>query len=248
MMRAIDTDSNYENFYATCPYCEARNIFNRADDLKTFEPISRLEVNCQNSSCQLPFVIGNDSINMASEMLLFEAEKSLNQKNYMLTVMLSVQAIESYINQFFVIELGYKNLNGLHNLEKLNCVTSQFGKKVQKFSFAHFLNLTLSYILLPEKPKDLDGAIDFIININQFRPCKPSKKSLISVEPKYSQLVDLLYNTKVNEIRNDVAHKNAYRPSRETAKLVFEESSKIIYMTQNVFDARVNDINWYIRD
>ena len=38
--------TSYENFAAECPWCRRENIFNRASDLKTFEPIAGRDVSC----------------------------------------------------------------------------------------------------------------------------------------------------------------------------------------------------------
>ena len=42
----------YENFEAECPYCFHFNIYNRATDFKTFNPVSFKTVKCQNKDCK----------------------------------------------------------------------------------------------------------------------------------------------------------------------------------------------------
>ena len=93
-------EQTYENFVADCPDCGMRNIFNRASDLQTFEPIGFRTVICQ--ACQRPFNINNDAINAAHEMLLSGCFALIERKEYMQCVLSVAQAYEVFFSHFHV--------------------------------------------------------------------------------------------------------------------------------------------------
>jgi hypothetical protein len=41
---STNTEATFENFIAACPICGFGNIFNRASDFRTFEPVDFREV------------------------------------------------------------------------------------------------------------------------------------------------------------------------------------------------------------
>ncbi|MCS6237514.1 hypothetical protein G3495_20730 [Shewanella baltica] len=245
-MRASKIETNYENFYAECPFCGYSNIFNRREDLNTFEPISRMDVICQSEECIRTFEIGNDSINLPSEMFLMEAKKLLYLKSYMFSITLSVQAVENYISQLFVIELAYKKITSLDELSKLNEVVNTYATKTKGYSFKHQVNALIDYIVNTPNLNGLDCSLQYVRQLPEQQKTT-SKNSLENVSKQYSGLVQMLYNTEINSIRNKVAHKQALRPTKEDAEKVLSEASEIIYMAQNIFNARVFDVNYYLQ-
>src|SRR5207248_2223257 len=90
----VHIESTYENIYADCPHCGYQNIFNRASDLKTFEPIAGRDVACTNSDCRRPFRIVSDRINPAHQALLFDCADMLRRKQYMQCVLAVAQSYE----------------------------------------------------------------------------------------------------------------------------------------------------------
>ncbi|WP_233347425.1 hypothetical protein, partial [Vibrio cholerae] len=79
-----------------------------------------MQVTCQNSECKLEFEIGNDLINSPSEMLIMDAGRLIDIKSYMLSVIVSVQAVENHISQLLLVELIYKKYKNSNGLNKLN--------------------------------------------------------------------------------------------------------------------------------
>ena len=102
--------TSYENFAAECPWCRRENIFNRASDLKTFEPIAGRDVSCLSAACGKPFRILGDSVNSPHEMLIFDCYELLDRKHYMNAVLSLAQAYETFFSLFFRVELLYKPL------------------------------------------------------------------------------------------------------------------------------------------
>ena len=92
--------TSYENFAAECPWCRRENIFNRASDLKTFEPITGRDVSCLSAACGKPFRILGDSVNSPHEMLIFDCYELLvmfRALNWLLAWVLFLTLVASFI-------------------------------------------------------------------------------------------------------------------------------------------------------
>ena len=129
--------TSYENFVAECPWCRRENIFNRASDLKTFEPIAGLNVSCQSAACAKPFRILGDSVNSPHEMLIFDCYELLDRKHYMNAVLSLAQAYETFFSLFFRVELLYKPFaaDPDQNLSELNELAKALQKKISDHAF-----------------------------------------------------------------------------------------------------------------
>lgn len=86
--------TSYENFVAECPWCGRENIFNRASDLHSVDPIAGLDVSCLSADCGKPFRLTGDSVNSPHEMLIFDCYELLERKHYMNAVLSLAQAYE----------------------------------------------------------------------------------------------------------------------------------------------------------
>ena len=92
---AEEKDNDYENFYATCPYCGFRNIFNRVTDLATTAPISFMTIRCLNDECGQNFNINGDTSNAAYEMLIYDCYELIKKKKYSALVIVSANFKEN---------------------------------------------------------------------------------------------------------------------------------------------------------
>ena len=90
--------ASYENIVVECPWCGRENIFNRASDLRTFEPIAGLDVSCQNVECGKPFRIVGDLVNNPHEMLILDCYGLLERKHYMNCILTLTQAYEVFFS------------------------------------------------------------------------------------------------------------------------------------------------------
>ena len=98
--------SSYENVFAECPWCHEECIFNRATDLRSFEPVFGLDVICQKTSCRRPFRIIGDTVNSAHEMLIFDCYELIERKHYMSCILNIAQAYEVFFSLFFSWKSG----------------------------------------------------------------------------------------------------------------------------------------------
>lgn len=218
--------TTYENFEAECPHCKKWNIFNRASDLKTFKPIAGLDVLC--CFCNKTFRIGFDCINENYQQLLFSANEFFERKQY----------IQVVINICIAYEMFFSKILKEYIVEKFK--TENINKKISNAPFGTLFFAVLNLFLYIEKIK-FDNLEDYInhcfdknININKFiEELKMLKNKEIK---KFLLPLICLYKRKktINYLRNKVAHKQAYRPTKEEAKMELERAKIFIYGLQNI--------------
>ena len=97
ILYANEKSSDYENFYATCPYCEQENIFNRRSDLGTLEPVTFKQVKCLNPDCEKVFNINGYLANAAFEMLIYDCYELFRKKRYSYCILNLAQACEVFL-------------------------------------------------------------------------------------------------------------------------------------------------------
>jgi hypothetical protein len=244
---STEMDPTYENFIADCPKCGIRNIFNRASDLQTFEPIDLRTVICQ--ACLDPFKINNDAINTAHEMLLFGCWAFIERKEYIQCVLSVAQAYEVSFSHFIHVQLIYRACAHEDELDlaRLNRLTQQLYCRVRPFAFDAMRRLVLRLVVDGEAPASLVAAENAIAKL-------PKKAQNITQVPRRDvdgvpddrlrALILRLHDSKVNKLRNRVIH-TAYRPTREEAMHSHDEAREILFGLA----ARLRlgfDPNWYI--
>jgi hypothetical protein len=155
---STDTDATFENFIAMCPNCGFRNIFNRASDLQTFEPIDDREVVCQ--KCSTGFAINGDVINAAHEMLLFGCHEFIERKQYMQCVLKVAHAYEVFFSHFLYVQLAYRPYaaEGSYGLPRLNRLIRRLHDRVREFSYRPMRDLVLRLTVDGVAPASLDSA------------------------------------------------------------------------------------------
>lgn len=150
---STDTEGTYENFIAVCPVCGHRNVFNRASDFCTFEPIAFKTVTCQKSSCRDDFNINRDRINSAHQGLLFDCHDLLSAKQYMNAVLSITQAYEVFFRHYLRIELLYRPfaMGDSDDLPVLNLLAERLYESVQSFTFEPMCRLFLAHAVRPDR-------------------------------------------------------------------------------------------------
>ena len=205
--------AGYENIYVDCPYCKKENIFNRVSDLKTNRCIVSLNVICQ--FCKKEFHISNDKL-MFPEFLSFldELEVLKKQKNYRLYILTLCQGIECFLEQAIINKILDRNSNlrdedGKIDIKKYNKELKElYDKKTmydlcqkgfkKEFKKAAFNDLREMFLFLFDDERKNDNG-----NLKKLKEDKREKS--------FKEIKD----TNINEMRNKVIHKQAYRPSLE---------------------------------
>ena len=241
--------TSYENFVAECPSCRRENIFNRASDLKTFEPIAGLNVSCQSAACGKPFRIRGDSVNSPHEMLIFDCYELLDRKHYMNAVLSLAQAYETFFSLFFRVELLYKPFGADpdQNLSELNELAEALQKKISDHTFRGMRALFLQHLVSRPAAENLADAAAVIAGLPD-RPGDPKDVAIDSVgDLKLVPLLKSLKATTINMLRNQVVHKRAYRPKREEVESVLQEARSILFPLTHHLQLH-DEINWYMRN
>lgn len=232
---------------AECPWCRNDNIFNRASDLHTFEPIAGRNVSCQNPDCHKPFRIVGDSVNSAHEMLIFDCYELIERKHYMNCILSLAQAYEVFFSLFFRVELLYKPFGSDpdQDMVDLNSLSKTLHNKLEKHTFASMRALFLSHILGSHSPKTLAEASS-LVNTFPKRPKDPSDVAIEShSDIKLVSLLQALKSTDINSLRNQIVHKQAYRPTREQVDAALEETRSILFPLTSRLEL-YDEINWYM--
>lgn len=240
--------TSYENFAAECPWCGKESIFNRASDLRTFEPIAGRDVSCQSGDCRKPFRIVGDSVNNAHEMLIFDCYELIERKHYMNCILSLAQAYEVFFSLFFRVELLYKPFaaNPDQGLAELNRLSEALYERIERYTFAPMRALFLQHIVTGHSPKNLAEASAVIAALPE-RPQDPEDAAIESLDDaKLVPLLKALKGTGIHRLRNRVVHKQAYRPTREEVEAALKETRSILFPLTSHLQLH-DEINWYMR-
>lgn len=240
--------TTYENFVAECPCCGKESIFNRASDLRTFEPVGGRDVSCQSGDCGKPFRIVSDSVNNAHEMLIFDCYELIERKHYMNCILSLAQAYEVFFSLFFRVELLYKPFgsNPDQEIADLNHLSNELQSKIAEHTFARMRALFLSHIVAGRSPKSLAEASGMVSALPN-RPGDPKDAAIERLgDANLVSLLKALKGTSIHTLRNQVVHKRAYRPTREQVDAALEETRSILFPLTSQLRL-YDDVNWYMR-
>jgi hypothetical protein len=241
-------EATYENFVAECPHCESRNIFNRASDLRTFQPILLRTVECE--ACHHPFKIGNDSANAAHEMLLYACFAFIERKEYMQCALSVAEAYEVFFRHFLYVQLVYRPfaIDGSHRLPELEDLMKLLYERVRQLPFGAMREVFLRLVVDKVAPVSIADAKAKIASLpgNSRSAWSVPQKDIHAVPDEgLKGLLLRLQDVTANELRNDVVHKDAKRPTRNEAVRAHDEAREILHgLTVRL--GLGYDVNWYM--
>jgi hypothetical protein len=244
---ASNRRASYENFVAECPHCFRESIFNRASDLRTFEPIAGRDVFCLSVGCGKPFRIVGDSVNNRHEMLVYDCYELVERKHYMNCILSLAQAYEVFFSLFFRVELLYKPFGADPNpdLTEMNRLGDELQNKTKEHTFAPMRALFLQHVVNGRSPNNLAESAGVIAALPD-RPGDPRDAAIQGLgDAKLVPLLMALKATEINTLRNRVVHKHAYRPTREEAQSALDETRSILFPLTSHLQL-YDDINWYM--
>ena len=244
--------ASYENIIVECPWCGKENIFNRASDLHTFEPIAGLDVSCQNVECGKPFRIVGDSVNNPHEMLILDCYELLERKHYMNSILTLTQAYEVFFSLFLRVELLYKPFahdkrrDERKDINHFNRLAEMLSKKVERCTFIPMRKLFLQQIIAASRPANLAEAETLVAKL-RVPSCEPTDTELERLgDEELVALLKRVKNTTIHKLRNAVVHKQAYRPTQEETEVALEEARSVLFpLTSRL--GLYDDINWYLK-
>lgn len=247
---ATDKWTSYENFTALCPWCGERSIFNRVSDLMDCEPIFSKTVACLSQSCGKPFNINGDRVNSAHEMLVFDCHELLRQKHYMNCIITLAQAHEVFFSLFLQVEFLYKPFakDDDWDIDRLNRLSEQLAKRVEKYAFAKMRSLFLWQLAAGSHPASLAEAEAAIKGLAA-RKTDPLDSELEAVgDAGLADLLKMVKQTTIDDLRNQVIHKPAYRPSRDEAEAALESTRKLLFPLTHRLGLLYDEIDGYLAD
>jgi hypothetical protein len=231
-LKALEKNPTYENFEARCPHCKYWNIFNRASDLKTFRLISGAVVICQNDNCKGEFWIGGDLINPAWQMILRDSEVLKEQKRYAHCILNLAQAFEIYFALFLRVRLIHNpfKVENSHDLERCNELSQRLFNTIRDWTFSPLRKAFIALLIQQNEPNTLAESEVIINNLPSYLKDEPSDEAITALaDHDLSEILLELKQCKVSSLRNNVVHKDAYRPTLEEVDKAIEETSHILY-------------------
>ena len=238
--------SGYENIVVDCPICDDEVKLNRASDLQTFKPISGLSVSCH--ECKAEFWINGDTVNERHEALIYDCYDHLAAKRYMNCILNVCQAYEMFFSLYLRVNLLYRPFakdyrKGYASLDKLNTLVQELASETRDLSFVRMRDIYLRLMVGAEKPTSLEEA-EVQIRCLQACRCPKDEELMVGRDTKLSKLLLQVKRTKINGVRNDVVHKNGYRPKRDEAEHALSEARSVLFPLTSLLDLH-DDVNWY---
>lgn len=244
---ATDVEFTYENVVAICPWCGQRNIYNRVSDLRDTEPIAHREVTCLAPDCQKRLIITGDSINAAYEMLVFDSYRLQEEKRYSSCILNLAQSFEAFFALFLRVEVLYRPFaaDQDHDLSHFNELAAALFGKVRRFAFQDMRNLFLRRVLDKAPLASLEAAAEWIESLDG-KPAGPVDAEIQSLpDRELSALLLRLKQCRVAEVRNQVVHKAAYRPTLQEVEDAPRETREILFSLAARLRLHGDDLNWY---
>lgn len=228
--------SNYENFIAECPYpdCKSENIFNRVSDLKTVEPIAFKEVEC--FKCKRKFNIKSDYVGEIHEYLIYDCYELLKLKKYMYCIINLCTACESFFLKGIEIKLLLKPWEERlfeRNTDTFNRYSKKLHERTRSYTYPKLLNVFFD-LYLKDKSFHSQTSIDNYMNgIDDFAKIEPKDEDIQKYHDRETgDLFMHLKKLKINEMRNKVVHKYAFRPSLQDVEKCLDEVKSVVFRLQ----------------
>ena len=220
-------DRDYETVTAQCDECGSLCTFNRVDDIGDPGPYSGRYVGC--TECGRPFWISGDAIDPAYELLMFDAEKHMRAKHYILSVMSLAQAWELFFTTFvyshYLYRPFYRDARYAERSERFEGLALLLGDAIQKFTFDPLRNVLVNTVVEGVRPRTLDESEVTIARIegDDFgqRPAKARVDAF--PDPSVRTVLLQLQGLRIGELRDRVVREDAYRPHRAEVEECDEE-------------------------
>jgi hypothetical protein len=238
-------DRDYETVTARCDECDYLNIFNRIDDIGEPGPYSGRDVTCL--ECGKTFWIFGDIINPAYQLFIFNADEHMRRKHYMLSVTMLGQAWESFFATFIYSNYLYRpfNANARYpgDLKQFNRLAALLGDTIEKFTFDPLRNVLVNTVVERVHPDTLDESETAIARIKDEKFGQRPAAARVEAFPDapVRDVLLRLRNLRINELRNRVVHKEAYRPRRAEVEACRDDEIRVMYRTRRLLPVRTFD-------
>lgn len=228
-----DYRTTYENYEVACPICGKWNIFNRITDIGSIGAACGKAVKCLH--CKRDFLIIGDNVDEKYEYFLSDCEDLIKQQKYMFCIINLCQACEAFLMKCIDIKLLWEPYRrGVFSIDnkkykKFDDFAEKIHKKFKAFTYQRLLNVFFNLYLNNKTFHDPNDISDYLNNLLKSSTSGPSNNE---IEAKSTGIQRELFfefkELKINEMRNDVAHKDGFRPSLADAQEYLEKVRGII--------------------
>jgi hypothetical protein len=190
--------AGYENIYFDCPHCGLENIINRTTDLSPPFMVSGMDMKCQNHDCGSILWLNSDKVQLAKYHWFLQELPILKDRklyrDYALTLCQGAESffLQAIINKKFDREPKYRSDDGRIDMHNYLSERSYYEQEIKDKTFNPMRNLFLETFK------------------SEFK--QPSARISRLKEDKREWAFTTIKNSTINKLRNEVAHKNAYRP------------------------------------
>lgn len=211
-------EATYENIVVECPNCKFESILNRISDLKDIMPIAGKRIKCEN--CKIDFHITGDLVPPVKYKWFWYDLHILGQnKKYGIYILVLCQTCELFMHQAIINKMidknaNYRNEEGHFSYKEEKGVNG-YMQIYDEFSNKSVSRITNCEILDSTKYKECTFQKLRTLFLHVFRDERESELSTIKYlkEDKRCESFNILENTDINVLRNNIVHKYAYRPS-----------------------------------
>jgi hypothetical protein len=250
--------ATYENIAICCPSCGRENIYNRASDLKNVpQPVTYAVVSCSFADCAESFSLSGDSANPAYEMLILDCCELLERKHYSYCILNLAQAYEVFFSQYVRVELLYRPFaadfgKNEADIRKVNSLGRVLYETIRHFAFHPMRNLFFNLVLDKNRPSSLREAEGVICTLrSRSKKEIPSDEEIrnatVSSDGQVREILVRLKSCSAPDLRNDVVHKSAYRPTLNEVNCALKEAREVLFPLAHLLNIRIDDVNWYMR-
>lgn len=228
-----DYRTTYENYEVACPICGKRNIFNRITDIGSIGAACGKAVKCLH--CKRDFLIIGDNVDEKYEYFLSDCEDLIKQKKYMFCIINLCQACEAFLMKCIDIKLLWEPYRrGVFSIDnKKYKIFDDFAEKIHKkfkaFTYQGLRNVFFNLYLNNKTFHDQDDISNYLNNLLKSPTNGPSNNEIEAKSTGIQrELFFELRELKINEMRNDVAHKDGFRPTLADAQEYLKKVRGII--------------------
>jgi len=246
-----DFKATYENYEVACPICGERNVLNRITDIKSIGAACGKPVQCLH--CGGDFLIIGDNVDEIYEYLLNDCKDLIKQKRYRFCLLNLCQACEAFFMKCIDIKLLWepyrRGVFGTDNRKYkiFDDFAEKTHKKFKKFTYLKLLNVFFDLYLYNKAFLSQDEISDYVENLRKFPKSELSDNEIrIKSTGIQCELFLELKELKINEIRNDTAHKDGFRPTLANAQEYLKKVRRIIEKMEEALN--LTDMLFYCKN
>ncbi len=225
--------ATYENYEVACPICKKWNVFNRITDIKSIGVACGKKIQCLN--CKGLFIISTDDVDEQYEYFLNDCEELLKQKKYMYCIVNLCQACEAFFMKCIDIKLLWvpyrKGIFGQDDsrYQLFDNFFEKIHKRFKKFTYYELRNIVFDVYLNDKSFSTQEEILDYLYKLTGNPIQEPSDKNIkAKIDEKQRNIFMDLKGLKIHEIRNNVVHKEGYRPTLDDVKHYINQVTSFI--------------------